>query len=298
MDIVVFGAGSIGSLIGGLLTRAHEVTLVGRAPHVEAIRERGLEITGLRSEVVHPEARTDVDGLSAEVALVTVKSYDTAVAARSLRSASIDAVCSLQNGLGNEEVLAELLDVPVIGGSVTYGAERTAPGVVEMTGAGTVTLGRFRGGDDTVLDRLVTAFDAAEVAAEASDDIRTTLWRKLAINAAINPVTALSRSRNGALVDGPLASVASAAGAEVVAVANEHGIGLNRDETLATVFEVAEATGANRSSMLQDVIGEQRTEIDAINGVVVERASTTGVPVNATLADLLVGWERERGLRD
>ncbi|MFW6153271.1 MAG: ketopantoate reductase family protein [Halobacteriota archaeon] len=298
MDSVVFGAGSLGSLIGGLLTHAHEVTLIGRRRHVEAVRASGLEITGLRSEVVHPDAHTEVEGLSADLAIVTVKSYDTAVAARALQRASFGAVCSLQNGLGNEEILAESLDVPIVGGSATYGADRTAPGVVEMTGEGTVTIGRFRGGDDAQLTRLVDAFEAAGIVAEATDDIRRTLWRKLAINAAINPVTALARTRNGALVDGPLKSVASAAGAEVVAVANEHDVGLDRDATLSTVFEVAAATGTNRSSMLQDVLAEQRTEIDAINGVIVDRARDVAVPVNATLAELVIGWERGCGLRD
>lgn len=297
MDIVVFGAGSLGSLLGGLLARVHEVTLVGRDPHMRRVRESGLHITGQIDERVALEARTDARGVDSDLALVTVKSYDTPGAVSGLASGRHGAVCSLQNGLGNEEQLAEGLDAPIVGGVTTYGADLAEAGEVRLTGQGTVTLGRFRGGDASLLSSIAAAFEAAEVAVETTDDVRSRLWSKLAINAAINPLTALSRRRNGAIAEEPLSSVAAGAAREVEAVAMANGVDLAGPQLLSRVRSVAEATADNRSSMLQDVLADRRTEIDAINGAVVDRAGAVPVPINDTLAGLIRGWERGVGVR-
>ena len=99
MEIIVFGAGSLGSLLGGLLAREHEVTLVGRDPHVRAVSESGLTLSGHVEAAVEPAATTDGRGLDADIAAVTVKAYDTEQAAGTLETGSFDAVLSLQNGL-------------------------------------------------------------------------------------------------------------------------------------------------------------------------------------------------------
>lgn len=286
MELLVFGAGSLGSLLGGLLARAHEVTLVGREPHMSRVAADGLAITGLVEERVYPKTRTDVAGTAADVALLTTKSYDTTEAARALDAADIDAVCSLQNGLGNEEILDEILSIPVLGGSATYGAELEEPGRVRMTGVGTVTIGGFADGEDMAVD-LVSAFETADIDAETTDDIRETLWRKVAINAAINPTTALTRRRNRVVTEAPLDRIAKTAAMEAAAVARDNGIDLDDDRVWETVRSVAEATGENRSSMLQDVLAGRQTEVTAINGAVVERAGDRPVPVNQTLAELI-----------
>jgi 2-dehydropantoate 2-reductase len=111
MEVVVFGAGSLGSLLGGLLADAHDVTLVGRDPHIGTIRKEGLRVTGAVERTVSPQARTDPPA-DADLALVTVKSYDTGDAARALSDCSLDAALSLQNGMGNEETLAAGLAAP------------------------------------------------------------------------------------------------------------------------------------------------------------------------------------------
>ncbi|PSQ42434.1 2-dehydropantoate 2-reductase, partial [Halobacteriales archaeon QS_9_68_42] len=108
MDVVVFGAGNLGSLIGGLLARVHDVTLVGRHPHVRAIREDGLRIEGEITETVRPAARTDAPG-SADLAVVCVKTFDTPAAAEALSGTDLEACLSLQNGMGNEATLADRL---------------------------------------------------------------------------------------------------------------------------------------------------------------------------------------------
>jgi len=299
MEILVFGAGSLGSLLGGLLARAHDVTLVGREPHVSTVQANGLQVTGVETFDARPAATTDATGASADLALVTVKSYDTESAARTLATGDYGVVCSLQNGMGNEEVLASVVDAPVLAGTVTHGARLVEPGRVEWTGRGAITLGAWRPADDgATAERIAAAFRAAGLDAEAAADVRRRLWEKLAVNAAINPLTALSRVENGALTAEPLADLARTAAVETARVARADGTDLDDETAAAAAASVARETARNRSSMLQDVTRGRRTEIDAINGYVVDRAAVTGesVPINRTLAALIRGWERGAGV--
>ncbi|WP_049985337.1 ketopantoate reductase family protein [Halobellus rufus] len=305
MDIVVFGAGSLGSLFGALLARTaeHDVTLVGRDPHVAAVRKSGLAVTGTDSFTVHPKATTDGTGLSADLALVTVKAFDTETAARELATGEFRAVCSLQNGMGNEETLARHLDCPVLAGTTSYGAARSAPGEVEWNGRGDLSIGPWEPSDaDAIGEEVGAAFAAADVPATVAtaDGIRRLLWRKLAVNAAINPVTALARVPNGALSGDPGVGLAEPVAREVAATARAVGVDLGDAEAVEAVAEVVRATAENDSSMYRDVERGRRTEVDVINGYVVGRADENGVevPTNRTLWGLIRTWEAERGLVD
>jgi len=294
--ILVFGAGSLGSLVGGLLARAHEVTLVGRDPHVSAVRTGGLELTGEVSATVRPRATTAVPDDSFDLALVTTKAYDTPAAASALAGGDVGVVCSLQNGLGNEERLAEALSAPVLAGTCTYGARLVEPGRVACTGVGEVTVGPREGGESTAADDAGAALAAGGVEVTVARDMPRRLWEKLAVNAGINAVTALSRVDNGALVDGPATGTARTAASETARVARAHGVDLNAGAMTDHTVSVAETTAENVSSMRADVEAGRRTEVDAINGAVVERAPEP-VPVNETLTALVRAWERERDLR-
>ncbi len=297
MDILVFGAGSLGSLVGGLLASTHDVTLVGRNPHVETIRESGLRIAGEYDRRVTPDATTALPpDCRADCAVVTVKSFDTESAASSLADGDLDAVLSLQNGLGNEETLAEALEAPVLAGTCTYGARRPEPGVVECTGVGEVVLGSRTGGESAVADRVGDAFTAAGLETTVASDMPRRLWEKLAINAGINAPTALAAVENGELVDGPAADLARRAAAEVARVALDEGVDLDPERAREAVADVARTTASNTSSMRQDLEAGRRTEVDAINGAVCDRASEP-VPVNRTLAGLVRAWEAGQGLR-
>ncbi|MEF8815049.1 MAG: 2-dehydropantoate 2-reductase [Halovenus sp.] len=296
MDICVFGAGSLGSLVGGLLAREHTVTLVGREPHVSAVDRDGLRVTGEIELAVEPAARTDPPD-AADLAVVTVKSFDTPDAARALAGTRLDCVLSLQNGMGNEQQLASTLSPPVLAGTCTYGARLVEPGVVECTGVGEIALGPREGGTMPIADRVGAAVDRAGLAVTVAEDMPRRVWEKLAVNAAINPTTALARVPNGALVSGPLRETTAAAARETARVARSRGIELGDDRATQGALAVAETTAANTSSMHQDVLAGTRTEIDAINGYVVERA-TAPVPVNRTLTGLVRAWEREQGLRE
>lgn len=291
MDIIVVGAGSLGSLLGGLLARDHQVTLVGREPHVGAVAESGLSIVGEIDAHVTPAAATTVPE-RADLALVTVKAYDTTGAAAALTDCKCETVLSVQNGLGNEATLAERLDETVLAGTATYGASLEEPGRVRCTGVAEVAVGSRTGERSRRAEEIGEAFRTAGIETTVADDMPWRLWEKLAVNAGINATTALARVQNGALADGPIHDVARRAAREAASVARERGIDLADDEAIDALERVVQATASNESSMCRDVQRERRTEVEAINGVVADSDVTT--PVNETLAALLRAWERER----
>ena len=293
MEVVIYGAGSLGSLVGGLLARTHDVTLVGREPHVGRVRADGLRITGAVEATVSPSAATRAPD-RADLAVVTVKAFDTAGAARALADRRPDCVLSLQNGLDNEAVLAGCVEAPVLAGTCTYGARLVDPGRVECTGVGEIALGPREGGRSAAADRVGQAFEAAGLATTVAEDMPRRLWEKLAVNAGINATTALAGVANGALREGPGASVAAAAARETARAARADGVDLPGDRAVAALRRVANATARNRSSMCQDREAGRRTEVDSINGAVAGRIDA---PVNETLAGLVRAWERDRDLR-
>jgi len=294
MEIVVFGAGSLGSLIGGLLAQNHDVTLVGRPAHMAAVERSGLTVCGAVETEVMPHATTNGDGLSGRLAVLTVKAKDTETAATALSTGTFEAVCSLQNGF-TEETLAATLSVPVVAGTTTYGARLAGPGCVDCTGRGTVTVGAHTDDPDAVVaecaEWIAEAFQAAGIETAVADDMARRRWEKLAVNAALNPITALTRVENGAVADEPLWSVARKAAHETAAVARKEGIELSDETVVEQVRQVCVSTAANRSSMRQDIEARHETEIEAITGVVVERAEAHGVdvPTNRLLLKLVSG---------
>lgn len=295
MEILVFGAGSIGSLIGGLLAVEHEVTLVGRDPHMACVANAGLMVSGEYSFTVQPTAVTEVTGYEGDLAIVTVKAYDTESAARALQSCSVSQVLSLQNGMGNEAILARELSGTVLAGTITYGAVIDEPGRVECTGTGTVTIGPYTGTLESA-GSVVDAFNEADVHTALTADTQLHLWQKLAVNTGINPVTALARVPNGALSHPGLHSIAGRAARETARVARDNDVDLRDDMAVRSLETVIENTANNTSSMQQDVLAVSRTEIDALNGYVVGQASRP-VPTNRTLTALIAGWEENLGLR-
>ena len=292
MEILVYGAGALGSLVGGLLARSHEVTLVGRDPHMQQIREDGLRIDGEVDAHVHPRALTDGTHRSADLAVVTTKAYDTDAAARALATGTYEAVCSLQNGV-TEERLVAALNPTVLAGTASYGAQFAEPGRVTCTGLGEVAVGRLSGGDDPLAERVGSAFNEAGIETVVAADMPRRRYTKLAVNAGINGPSALAGLPNGATIDGPGGEAAREAVREVARVARADGVALDEAAAVAAVERVAADTAANRSSMRADVAAGRRTEVDAIYGVAVDRADRFGVsaPTCRTLASLIRAWE-------
>ncbi len=300
MEVLVYGAGALGSLVGGLLARAHEVTLVGRDPHMRRVRADGLSIEGAIETTVHPRTTTDGRGRSADVAIVTTKAYDIDDAARALATGEYGAICPLSNGLVEERFTP--LEPTILAGTASYGARLEAPGRVRCTGIGEVVVGGVTAGstgESAAAEQLHRALLAAGIEASVADDMPKRRYEKLAVNAAINGPSALARVENGHTLTGPTGSLAREAAREVARVARTDGVDLRPAEAVAAAERVAADTAANHSSMREDLDRGRRTEVDAIYGAVIDRAEGAGVdvPVCRTLHSLLCGWEAERGLR-
>jgi 2-dehydropantoate 2-reductase len=297
----------LGSVFGGLLRLAHhDVTLLGRAAHLEAIAARGLLIDGLWGEhrATGFTLATDAKALHGvfDAILTTVKSYDTVAMAGAVaaRRAKDGVVISLQNGLGNvEAITAHVSPRHVLAGRVIFGAAGTAPGCVRVTVyADPVLIGPWQAGDDPQLDALARVwaghFAAAGVPCDYSGDIQGALWGKVLYNAALNPLGALLGVHYGALgAQAHTRAIMDAVIDEVYAVATAEGVRLSWATPAAyrTVFydRLLPATFDHRSSMLQDLERGRRTEIDAINGEVWKRGAAHGIvtPVNELLTRLV-----------
>lgn len=297
MEILVFGAGGMGSLLGGLLSVRHDVTLVGREEHMAAIRAHGLRITGKTARMVHPHAATRVPAdVRPELVVVTTKAYDTAAAMTSLRRfANASVFLTLQNGLDNPDILAGTAK-RVVAGTISHGVTLLGPGEIRHAGIGDTVVGAWRGVDHGDVVRVRDLLDEAGLRTRVSDDIRRDLWAKLVVNAAINPVAALAGVTNGRLVeDRSLARLLDEVGREAAAVARAEGIRLDADDVLRKARLTARRTAANRVSMLQDLDHHRRTEIDAITGAILRAADRRGVdvPRNRALYALVRAREAE-----
>jgi 2-dehydropantoate 2-reductase len=294
----------MGSLMAGRLagvvgrgatpeTTIDQVVLYGRpSEHLEAIQANGLTIverngTRTTAPLTATTNAADVEGCG--VVLVLVKSWASGEAVAPLRTyLNRDSiVITLQNGLGNAAALrAALLNEGVRPhvylGVTTQAAMRTNPGEITHTGSGITALGRRANPVNTELRDIATALSSSGLQTVAVDDIHRWVWRKLAVNAAINPLTALAGVQNSVLSTDPgLRTAAEILAREVVAVGKATGVKIDLNEVLAAVDDVARSTGENRSSMLVDIETGTRTEIDAINGAVVSEARRHAIKVPA-----------------
>jgi 2-dehydropantoate 2-reductase len=290
MRIAVFGAGAVGSLVGSLLSRSHQVTLVARPAHVEAVRTTGLRVTGMIDRIFQPEATTELPtSVEFDIVIVTVKAYDTKGAIHQVREriGPRTLVVSLQNGLNNEESYLEAFGERAVLGTTSMGATILGPGRVLYAGEGETVFGSPAGVANA--EAVSRVFEDAGLPSRLGINIMAELWIKGAVNAGLNPITAIAHCRNGLVAEDPdLRTVALAACREAVMVAQAEGIDLPSDP-LQRLLDVARATSTNTSSMLADIQIGRRTEIEEINGEVVRRAQDHGleVPVNRVLLHLV-----------
>jgi 2-dehydropantoate 2-reductase len=288
---LIFGAGAMGSFVGGLLARTHPVTLVGRRDHVDAIRRDGLVVRGRTDLRVRVHAFEDVSETGpADVVVVTVKSYDTLGAVDSLKPLWGDALfLSLQNGLGNVELLAEHAE-RVLGGVTYSGVTFVGPGVIEHAGTGDTVLGPYRGTSLADAERLAATLRECGIETTVTGSIAATLWKKAVVNACFNPLTGLLEVRSGALASSnSLSDCSMLIVSEATSVARACGVEIDEGELLERVRGVSVATSRNKSSMLQDMQKGRRTEIDAINGAIARLGAERGIdcPVNRVLTLLV-----------
>lgn len=298
------GAGSIGSVIGGLLHNSgHDVFLLGLGQHIDAVIENGLAITGIWGDHKIPgiQAGTSLDdmknnGFEPEWILLSVKSYDTETALQDLEPLLPNArgVITLQNGLGNVEAIERKAPGKTTGGRVIFGAKTPRPGTVEVTViADDVLLGPAFGGPEGVRD-VCEAFSGSGIPCRYEERILSYIWDKVLYNVCLNALATLLRCSYGELGDNPETwELIKQITHEFYAVATAEGVTLvsatpgDYLDRLSTAL--LPPTRGHRSSMQEDIERGSRTEIDALNGAVWKLGIKYGIaaPVNETLTRLI-----------
>ncbi|NOZ59362.1 MAG: ketopantoate reductase family protein [Euryarchaeota archaeon] len=308
MNVLIFGAGAMGSVFGGFLSQEHSLTLIGREPHMRAIAERGLRISGIWGEhrFTRLKALTSVEQISEQerfdLIMITTKSYDTAKAVEEVAPlvGEETAVLSMQNGIGNEEVIARAFgERRTLGGMAIFGARLVEPGHAEVTVyASECLVGELEGGASERAGKIAAAFSRAGIPTKASDDIIRDKWLKAFYNIALNPLSAILRVPYGKLGEmQETLSIMRAMLREAFEVAKALGIrvGYTWEEYYEHLLrDLLPPTARHISSMLQDMERGKRTEIDYLNGAVVRLGRELGIatPVNETVTEIVKALER------
>ncbi len=282
--ILILGTGAMASLFAACLSASGaKVRMLGTwVESIEVINKAGVRLIGMNGvEHSYPVEATDdpLNCVGSRFAIVLVKSYQTKRVAQQLSIclAEDGLALTLQNGLGNDMTLAEVLGAQrVASGVTTVGATLLEPGLVRYGGDGVISLGKNER-SQSLAEILIKAGFVVETV-ENTDSL---VWGKLVINASINPLTALLEVPNGDLVTNPSSrTLMGLVANETTKVSLAKGITLPYPDPVAMVESVAQKTATNHSSMLKDVMRNSPTEIDAINGAVVRVGEAVDVPVD------------------
>jgi 2-dehydropantoate 2-reductase len=295
MKFLVVGPGAMGSLFAARLKIAgNEIALVDYdKDRAQKITEQGIKVTGISGTyAVRIPTVVGAAPFAPDFILICVKSTDTRAAGQGA-SGSMGPetmVVTLQNGLGNMEILAEIFGPgKVLGGVTAQGATLLDEGMIRHAGEGETVIGTT-GREDGPVQKLVSVMNQAGFKTRSADKVEELIWGKLVINVGINALTAITRLKNGRIpaIKGTRA-VMEAAVEEAVSVARARGVQLPYEDPLAMVIGVCEATRENVSSMLQDVLKERATEVETINGAIAREGDVLGIPtpVNRTLTELV-----------
>ena len=302
MKITIVGAGAMGSLFGGLLAESgNEVYLLDIwKEHIETINKKGLWIEGLSgNRFIKIKAVTEpkeINGIP-DLIIIFVKSYHTKSAAKniSLLVGKDTSILTLQNGLGNFEILSNIFgSEKVIAGTTSYGATMLSPGRVRHAGIGPTDIGELNGKITNRIEKIAQILSQAEIKTKTSDNVLGLVWNKLLINIGINALGVLIRVKNGELVKGKYSlKLQKKLVEEASEVAKKKGIKLIHQDMFKEVALICEKTSGNINSMLQDVLNKRRTEIDFINGAIVREGKKLNLstPVNQVITDLIKAVE-------
>lgn len=304
VKIAIVGAGAMGSLFACLLHRAgHSACLLDKdRERVEAIKQGGLILEDAGGSSIHaiPTVTADPHDIgAADLVMVFVKSYDTEEALRGALPLFHDGtvVLTLQNGLNNLETITGVRGGRyLLGGTTAHGATLFGHGRVRHAGCGETVIGAFAGDAAAEAAAVAELLTRAGIKTTVTGELTTTLWRKLIINAAINPLTALTRLANGEITAHPgLMNIQQYIVCEACEVARAQGLTIDPAGALAAVRDVCSATASNKSSMLQDIMSGRRTEIDYINGAIVAAGAACHMPTpyNSILTRLVKALEAQ-----
>jgi len=291
MEIIVLGAGAIGSFYGAKLAAENDTTLVGRAKHADAINANGLRVEGLEPQIVRLRAVTALEKIGPNaLILVTTKVADTAAALEPVAPLVRDdtTIVSLQNGFDSEKIARRALGPRgvVLRGITQFGAIFKAAGVIEFMARGYTLLEKHERSS-----RIAAVLNAADLDCRISPDIARDVWHKLVINCVVNPITAILGCEVGAIANTRLDPLKQLVIAECVAVARNQGIVV--DANLQAEIDNFFRPSRNIASMLQDLRRHRTTEIDYLNGAVVALGARHDIacPVNAALTAIIKAME-------
>jgi 2-dehydropantoate 2-reductase len=282
VQVLIVGTGALATLFAARLGASGcSVSMLGTWPEgLRALSEEGARLVGPDGRQVRVPVMATNDPESCagtRLALVLVKSWQTERAASQLQAclAADGVALTLQNGLGNREILTEYLgSTRVVLGSTTTGATLLGPGLAKAGGEGAISIEKH-----SKVDTLTQAMSRAGFQLELVEDARALIWNKLVVNSAINPLTALLRVPNGQLLERPAARrLLRGLARETAEVAGAEHIQLSSPDPVELVEAVARGTAANHSSMFQDILRGAPTEIDAICGAVARLGLQHSVP--------------------
>src|SRR5919197_73881 len=289
MDVIVLGAGAIGSVYAAKLAANHDVTVGAR---VEAINRGGLRMIGREVVTARVRAATAVDAVPPDtLMLLTTKVNDNRAAAASIAHLVRDdtIILCVQNGLHGERIVRDVIGgrSVVLRAITQFGAIFREPGVVDLKVSGYTLV---EAGDRS--RAIASLLTASGLDGRVSDDINVDVWRKLIFNCVINPITSITGTEVGGIADARLDPLKRLVVDECLSVARADGVTFEIDflQALVDVF----GTSRNIASMRQDLLKGKPTEIDHMNGAVVELGQRLGIecPVNAALVTMIKAMER------
>lgn len=295
MKILIVGPGAMGCLFSARLFNAgHDVTLLDHNDkRADKISRQGIDVQGVSGNyTAGVPVISETTGIKPDFIFICVKSGKTREAAESVRGIFTEntLVATLQNGLGNVEILKEILsDNRVIGGITSEGATSLGKGKIRHAGRGHTTLGPEKDFGDP-LRNIVEILNDAGFSTSSADNVDDLIWGKLIINAGINALAAITGLKNGRLIEyEDSLNIMEHAVEEAVSVSKAKNINLPYDDPFEKVTEVCRDTSNNIASMLQDVLNRKVTEIDFINGAICREGESLGIPtpVNQTLTRIV-----------
>lgn len=283
--IAVLGAGAVGCYFGGMLARSGTpVSLIGRAPHMEAVARDGLLLDGLRVHERIPIAATTSieEGLrDAGVVLFCVKTVSTDTAARDLQPflRPDTVILSFQNGVDNVDRIFAAISRHAVPVAVYVAAEIKAPGHLVHSGRGDLVIGHRSGWPrHPELEPLAAMFERAGIPCRISAAIESELWAKMAMNCAYNAISALTGAKYGRMAElGPVRAVMERLITETVAVARAEGVSLSELAMTQAAWQLGEKMRGATSSTAQDIARGKPTEIDSLNGYLSRRGAALGI---------------------
>ena len=287
MKVIILGAGAIGSLYGAKLSKSNDAILVARKKHADIINKRGLKITGFENKTYRLRAATKINKIERDTLIIlTTKVYDSEKAIKQIKKQlrKDTVILCLQNGYWSEGAVKKIIGKKclVLRGVTAVGTSFLKPGIIKMNNIGYTAIEKSWKSEE-----IAKNFDRCGLKAYVSKNIKEDVWKKLFMNCVLNPITGIFKIKNKEIAHESLRPLRTAVIKECLAVAKKDGFNFSFKFVEGIVDRVGKSD--NYSSMYQDLLKGNRTEIDYLNGAVVELGKKYGIkcPVNESLVGMI-----------